>query len=80
MWKLFRNSGAETFLLYKGVILASIQVRVIPTLVLGSYNDQCVILRVIKMLDPEWRKVADIILKFMGKSIDKKICSTYNDN
>lgn len=70
----------------------SMYVRQIPTLIIGSHNDQCVPLQTIKdnakihtaelrivenichdmMLDPEWTIIANIILKFMKKSIDKK--------
>lgn len=78
----------------------SIYVRKIPTMVIGSYNDQCVILQAVKdnakihtgelkivdsvchdmMLDPDWRNIADLILKFIEKTIDKKECGYYNDN
>lgn len=71
----------------------SIYVRQIPTLIIGSHNDQCVPLQTIKdnvkihmaelkivdnichdmMLDPEWTIVANIILEFMKKSVDKKV-------
>lgn len=78
----------------------SIYVRKIPTLVIGSYNDQCVILQAVKdnakihtaelkivdsvchdmMLDPDWRNIADLIFKFIEKTIDKKSGDNYNDN
>lgn len=70
----------------------SIDVRQIPTLVIGSHNDQCVLQQTIKdnvkihmaelklvdnichdmMLDPDWTIIANIILEFMKKAIDKK--------
>lgn len=70
------------------------------TLVIGSYNDQCVILQAVKdnakihtaelkivdsvchdmMLDPDWRNIADLIFKFIEKTIDKKSGDNYNDN
>lgn len=78
----------------------SIYVRKIPTLVIGSYNDQCVILQAVKdnakihtaelkivdsvchdmMFDPDWRNIADLIFKFIEKTIDKKSGDNYNDN
>lgn len=81
-------------------VTALVYVRKIPTLVIGSYNDQCVILQAVKdnakihtaelkivdsvchdmMLDPDWRNIADLIFKFIEKTIDKKSGDNYNDN
>lgn len=32
------------------------------------------------MLDPDWRNIADLIFKFIEKTIDKKSGDNYNDN
>ena len=78
----------------------SYNVKNIPTLVIGSYNDQCVVMQAIKdnakihnaeilvldnichdmILDPDWRNIADLIFKFIEKTIDKKSGDNYNDN
>lgn len=71
----------------------SYNVKDIPTLVIGSYNDQCVVMQAIKdnakihnaeilvldnichdmILDPDWEKIAKMILNFIKKDIDKKV-------
>lgn len=83
----------------------SYNVKNIPTLVIGSYNDQCVVMQAIKdnakihnaeihnaeilvldnichdmILDPDWEKIAKMILNFIKKDIDKKSGDNYNDN
>lgn len=97
---LDKESKKVEYVMMKRQKKFSIYVRKIPTLVIGSYNDQCVILQAVKdnakihtaelkivdsvchdmMLDPDWRNIADLIFKFIEKTIDKKSGDNYNDN
>lgn len=100
MARLNKESKKVEYSMMKRQKSFSYNVKNIPTLVIGSYNDQCVVMQAIKdnakihnaeilvldnichdmMLDPDWEKIAKMILNFIKKDIDKKSGDDYNDN
>lgn len=70
---------------FVAVLFALAKIRTVPIMMLPAHREaelEGIVDSVCHdmMLDPDWRNIADLIFKFIEKTIDKKSGDNYNDN